>query len=88
MDEIEKVMLDYLKDIKRTKGAILDDVSVDKVKQSFIALSDDELLYQMTIAFGKFAACINSDELVMSAYGLAASYFLAEEEAKARNLYP
>jgi hypothetical protein len=91
MDEIEKrckKMLNKLKDIKRERGAILDDVSVDRVKHNFITMSDDGLLRHMAITFGKFAMCVLSTKDVMKAYGLAAAYFLAEEEAKARNLYP
>jgi hypothetical protein len=89
MDEkLRKIILENMKDIKRDKGAILDDIIVDQVKKKFIMLSDDDLLITMTAKFGEFASYLRSTDDAMSAYGLAASYFLAEEEAKARNLYP
>lgn len=91
MDEIEKRrknMLNKLKDIKREKGAILDDVSIDRVKHGFITMSDDDLIRQIGINFGKFGMYIRSTDDIMKAYGSAIAYFLAEEEAKARNLYP
>lgn len=87
MDEKQRKMLEHLKDIKRDLGAVLPDIEVDKVKQRLIVLTDDELLFQIGVAFGKFAMQV-FEKSVMGAYGSAIAYFLAEEEAKARNLYP
>ena len=88
MDERCKDRLEYLKNIKRDVGAILSDIKVDEVKQNLIGLTDDELMIRIGILFGKFAMYVLSTKKVMAAYGVAVAYFLAEEEAKARNLYP
>lgn len=88
MDEKHKQALDFFKDVLREKGSILGDASLDEVKKGLIALSDDELLFRMSVAFGKFGWLVRSSGDVMKAYGAAVAHFLAEEEAKARNLYP
>ena len=51
-------------------------------------MSDDDLLFRMAVTFGKFGLFVRSYDDVMKAYGAAVAYFLGEEEAKARNLYP
>ena len=88
MDKKYKPLREGIKDIKLDKGAILDDASLDEVKKGFIAMSDDELLFTITVALGRFGLFVRSMDDVMKAYGAAVGYFLAEEEAKARNLYP
>lgn len=88
MDEINEDMLEYLKDIKRDVGSVLPDIEIDKMKQRLIALTDDDLLRHIGVSFGKFVMHVKSTNDVMAAYGVAIAYFLAEEEAKIRNLYP
>lgn len=88
MDEKHKQALDFFKDVLREKGSILDDDAIDEAKKGFITMSDDDLLLRMAITFGKFGLFVRSHDDVMKAYGAAVAHFLAEEEAKARNLYP
>jgi len=83
----EKLIKDA-KEIKFKKGAILDKETVDKVLQKAKELSDDDLLLNMMEMFGRLVVmCHTEGQNVMGIYGLAAGYFMLENEALRRNLY-
>jgi hypothetical protein len=90
-EQIKKIILEKIKDVKIRKGAILNKDFIEKKKEDIKKYSDDELLMKMTEIYGEFAfKCIRGESNpteVMKIYVLAVAYFLIEEEAQNRELY-